>query len=110
MMTEERVKSEARSSESNTNETLVPHYELPDPLVGIEGARVGSEALWLGYRRDEILDLFSEHVYGRTPQQQTPVSTDDVVETRGARGGRVIRKHVTLRFGSAPTGPAMHLR
>ena len=50
----------------NYDESKVPAYSLPDPLVRLDGTRVGSAEEWPA-RRAEIMDLFAEHVYGRTP-------------------------------------------
>ena len=43
----------------------VPKYSLPDPLTALDGSRVTQET-W-PTRREEILDLFRQHVYSRTP-------------------------------------------
>jgi hypothetical protein len=50
----------------NYDESKVPSYTLPDPLLTLDGTTVSSAAEWPA-RRAEIIDLFAEHVYGRTP-------------------------------------------
>jgi hypothetical protein len=50
----------------NYEESRVPAYTLPDPL-----ASVSSREDWSGRKRAEILRIFEDHVYGRTPR--TPV-------------------------------------
>jgi hypothetical protein len=49
-----------------TDEAPVPTYRLPDPLTFEDGAPVKIRADWRRRRR-ELLDLFSRHVYGVTP-------------------------------------------
>ena len=41
--------------------------KLPDPLVTADGHPVASVREWKEQRRGEVLELFREHVYGRTP-------------------------------------------
>lgn len=52
--------------QANYDEDAVPDYELPDPLVFEDGSAVAGQGDW-PKRRAEILALFEEHVYGRTP-------------------------------------------
>lgn len=52
--------------DTHTDETRVREYTLPDPLRRNTGAIVRSAADWPP-RREEILEAFREHVYGRVP-------------------------------------------
>ncbi|MEM7013517.1 MAG: acetylxylan esterase, partial [Verrucomicrobiota bacterium] len=54
----------------NTDESKVPEYTLPDPLVFEDGSKVENADQW-PKRRAEILGLFEEHVYGKVPNQVT---------------------------------------
>lgn len=91
------------------DESLVPAYALPDPLVGLNGSPVANANDWRDRRRPEILRLFEEEVYGRTPTQSVAVGYEVTDDTSDALGGMAIRKQVTLHFGDAPDGPALHL-
>ncbi len=91
------------------DETLVPAYTLPDPLVGLNGRPVTDAADWWARRRPEILRLFEEEVYGRTPRQTVSVRYEETEHADSALDGRAVRKQVTLHFGDAADGPAMHL-
>lgn len=51
----------------NYDESAVPGYTLPDPLVLIGGASVESAEVWREFRRPEILRLFEDYVYGKIP-------------------------------------------
>ncbi len=49
----------------NYDEAKVHPYTLPDPLVANDGTKITSAAQWRDSRREELLKLFEEHVYGR---------------------------------------------
>jgi len=99
----------AQAPEANYDESRVPKYTLPDPLVMENGDRVTTAAQWRDGRRPELLRLFAAQVYGRTPSRQVPVSTR--VDEAGAEAldGRALRKQVTLTFGEGPGAPSLHL-
>src|SRR5687768_11456191 len=48
----------------NYDESRVPRYTLPDVMIGSAG-KVATAEQWKN-RRAEILELFREHVYGRS--------------------------------------------
>lgn len=81
-------------SEFQYREAKVPNYTLPDPLKFASGAPVASPAEW-PQRREETLELFRQHVYGRRPE--TPWKVDfQVVKTiagafQGKASGREVR-------------------
>ncbi|HEY8504117.1 MAG TPA: acetylxylan esterase, partial [Gemmataceae bacterium] len=92
----------------NYDESKVPKYTLPDPLVCADGTKVTDAKTWSEKRRPEILKLFETHVYGRTPRRAVPVTVTSA-EDENALGGKAVRKLVTLRFGEKPGGPAVEL-
>ena len=49
-------------------ESKVVNYSLPDPLICNDGKKVGSKNFWNEKRRNEILQLFKDEVYGNSPQ------------------------------------------
>lgn len=50
-----------------SDESKVPEYKLPDVLTRLNGRTVKSEIVWLEKRRPEILEIFSNEVYGKVP-------------------------------------------
>jgi hypothetical protein len=83
---------------ANYDESQIPAYTLPDPLVYVNGKKVTSRADWEKNRRQEILELFREEVYGRVPGN-TPEFTWKVVQiSLDALNGTAIRKDVQLIF------------
>ena len=59
----------AQPAGANYDEAKVPAYTLPDPLRLADGTPVRNASDWTAKRRPELLRLFEEHVYGRSPGQ-----------------------------------------
>src|SRR5687768_11115919 len=70
---------------------------LPDPLAFADGSPVRTPADW-ARRRREILRLFEDHVYGRTPTVAVPVRYDMFEENAAALDGLARRRQVRLTF------------
>jgi hypothetical protein len=95
--------------EANEDESKVPPYTLPDPLVLADGRKVSDARTWTGERRPELLRLFETHVYGRTPAGG-PRPRFEVVKTDpSALGGRATRKDVAIVFGQGAAARRMDL-
>ena len=62
------VERSSRRQDFNFEESQVPSYTLPDPLVFDDGSIVATPTQWAGVRREEILNLFRDRVYGRRPE------------------------------------------
>ena len=93
---------------ANYDEAKVPGYSLPNPLVFDDGRPVATPEQWRR-RRAEILGLFEEHVYGRTPNRETPIRFQVRSEDQNALGGSATRKEVTIYFTEDDNGPQMDL-
>ena len=88
---------------ANYDESKVGSYALPDPLVFNHGERVRNAREW-ERRRGELLELFAENVYGRTPKPK-PIEFTISDEDKSALGGKALRKQVTIYFSSDKNGP-----
>ncbi len=94
----------------NYDESKVPAYTLPNPLVLNNGAPVRDAKTWREKRRPEVLELFSREVYGRTPAGRPPKMHWAVTSVdRAALGGKAVRKEVTIWFTERDDGPKAHL-
>lgn len=93
----------------NRDESKVPPYELPDPLVLKNGQRVTDAETWRQKRRPEILELFRSEMFGRRPSAAIALKFKIFDETRGALGGKAIRRQVTIYFSDDVAGPRMDL-
>ena len=52
---------------ANFDEAKVPNVELPDPLTTNDGCKVDTPTFWNEVRRPELLKLFEEQMFGKTP-------------------------------------------
>jgi hypothetical protein len=72
---------------------------LPDPLTSASGKKISSAAEWTGGRRAEVLELFRQHVYGRTPVGRPSKLSFSVDDTSAeAMDGTATRKLVTIGY------------
>lgn len=99
----------ADDTEFNYDESKVPDFELPDPLVALSGDTVVDDATWRDLRRPEILDLFEEHVYGKSPDRPAHVVFEVTSSDEDALDGKALRKEVTIWFQGEEQGPSMSL-
>ena len=98
-----------QSRAPNYDESRVPDYELPDPLVLMDGTQVEDGATWRSRRRPEILGLFEEHVYGRTPSRGLEARYVETSSDESALEGMATRKEVTVFFTERDEGPFMNV-
>src|SRR4029453_11459840 len=95
---------------SNYDESKVPPYTLPDPLVMADGKRVTDAETWRTKRRPEILRAYQTEIYGRI-SGNTPKMTWEITETdSAAQGNTAVMRRAVGRIGSAadaPPGPTM---
>ena len=93
----------------NYDESKVPAYTLPDPLVRVDGRKVADVKTWQTKRRTEILELFRTHVYGRSPGRPAKMKFEVTSLDRKALGGTATRKQVSVYFTGEKTGPQMEI-
>lgn len=93
----------------NYDESKVGSYTLPDPLVMQNGQRVTSAEEWMTKRRPEIVRLFEENQYGKTPGRPAKMTFDVFDKGTPALDGKAIRRQVTIYFTGEKTGPKMDL-
>ena len=99
----------AQRFDPNYDESRVPEYTLPDPLAFPNGEKVTDAESWFERRRPQILGLFEEHVYGRSPERP-PGMTFRVAEASGeALDGRATRKQVLIHLTGDSDGPTLDL-
>lgn len=84
------------AQKANYDERKVPSYDLPNPLLSTDNAKVSAEQ-WRTERRGEILEMFKQHMYGRIPKQPIQVTFDLHDEDRTALAGTAIRKQVRIQ-------------
>lgn len=92
----------------NEDETKVPPYTLPDPLVFQSGRLVTNKTSW-PWRREELLNQFGGHVYGRTPKGLPRPKAEVLSIDRHALGGIATRKLVRIPLTKKDGGPVIDL-
>lgn len=103
----------AMAWEANYEESKVPEYSLPDPLVLLNGSPVTDADSWMHERRPEILRLFEEQVYGKTPTESVTMRSEVTSEDENVLDGKAMRKEITLvvstEQGELPLNLLMYL-
>lgn len=85
----------AQEIATNYDESKVPEYTLADPLVFENGKAVNDTKAWEG-RRNEILRMFEQEVYGSSPEWDGTLTASVVWENNQALGGKATGKEVKL--------------
>ena len=98
--------SSVTADEFNYDESLVPQFELPDPLTTEAGDKVASIESWQSVRRPEILQLFEHHVFGRVPQIDVRLRVRSHERTT-ILDGTAIREQQTIFLTDDDAGPSI---
>lgn len=93
----------------NYDEARVGAYTLPDPLLLSNGKPVRDAKTWNEKRRAEIVRLFEENQYGRSPGRPAAMSFDVFDKGTPALDGKALRRQVTIYFSADKAGPKMDL-
>jgi hypothetical protein len=93
----------------NYEESRVGAYTLPDLLVLANGKPVRDAKTWNEKRRPEIVRLFEENQYGRSPGRPADMSFDVFDKGTPALDGKAVRRQVTIYFSADKAGPKMDL-
>ncbi|MBZ5575081.1 MAG: acetylxylan esterase [Acidobacteriia bacterium] len=93
----------------NYDEARVGTYTLPDALRMADGTPVRDSKTWETKRRPEILRLFEENQFGRSPGRPAGMSFDVFDRGTPALNGTALRRQVTLYFSPDKNGPQMDL-
>src|SRR5579875_309874 len=93
----------------NYDEAQVGHYTLPDPLRMANGKPVRDAKMWFSKRRPEIVHLYEENQFGRSPQAPADLPYDEFDKGTAAFDGKAIRKQTTIYFSHDKAGPKMDL-
>lgn len=91
----------------NYDEAKVPFFELPDPLVMLDGTKVQDSQAWINKRRPEILSLFEEFVYGKAPAKKVKITYEIMESDPMALNGLATRKQVRVFLIGRRKGPSM---
>lgn len=87
--------------ERNYDESKVGAYSLPDPLIMLDGAKITNVRQW-EKQREYWIKLFSENMYGFTPQKKVELRFEVLETRRDALNNLAIRKRVNIYFNDYP--------
>ncbi len=94
---------------ANYDEAQVGQYTLPNPLLLSDGVVVRDAKTWYQKRRPEIIHLFEENQFGRSPGRPAGLTFDVFDKGTLAFDGKAIRKQVSIYFSPDKTGPKIDL-
>jgi hypothetical protein len=80
-------------------------YTLPDPLTLANGKPVKDAKTWQQKRRPEIVKLFEELQFGRTPSNPKNLQFEVTDAGTKTHNGKALRKQIAIFFGPNKSGP-----
>ncbi len=95
--------------EFNYFEEKVPPYKLPEVLSSPKGTKVKNAGTWEKNRRNEILELFRENVYGRVPSTPYEKTFTLINEDKNSMGGAATLKQIDIKIESSGKSLDIHL-
>ena len=94
---------------SNYDEANVGSYQLPDPLMLLNGQSVTNSDAWFKLRRPELIKLYETEIYGRVPDRAPKLKFELVGTDLTALSNSAIRKELTGHIGNPTNGPKVKL-
>ena len=98
-----------QTAAQNYDESKVGSYTLPDVLESLDKKKIKSAKSWEDVRRTQILDLFSEEVYGRTPKSFDGINFRVTNQNGKAMGGKATLKEVDITIREKSDSVTIHL-
>ncbi len=93
----------------NYYEDKVPSFKLPDVLTTLNGQIVKTAKMWSELRRNEILELFRENVFGRIPTTPYNKSFTVINEDKNAMNANATLKEINIKISSDGKSLDIHL-
>ena len=97
----------SQTNPDQSRQPVMPAH-LPDALVFADGTPVATQAQW-PKRRNELLQLFAEQMYGRMPDRPAQMRFHVYNLDRHALGGKATRQQISILFRGQEDGPRMDL-
>lgn len=94
---------------ANYDESKVGNLPLPDALTCVGGSKVTDAKTWQTKRRAEVLRLFENHVYGRSPAKPANLIFEVTKTDPLALGGKATRKEIAIYLTGKRDGPRLDL-
>jgi hypothetical protein len=94
---------------ANVEESKVPPYSLPDPLVLKNGKKVKTAKMWWKQRRPEIVEDFDSEIYGRAPNNTPKVNWEVTGTTKETNGDVPVITKTLLGHVDNSAYPLIHV-
>ncbi len=91
------IRTHAQDETNSTDLLLAP---LPELLLSEDGSLISNASDWEQIRRKKVLDLFTDHVYGRVPESDVSITHHVKFVDRNALEGKAVMKEVELLVSS----------
>ena len=103
--------AEAQQKTANYDESKIPPYTLPELLKTRNGKTVNTAEAWTSTRRPELLALFEQHVFGKTPAASVWGKVEFKVTQvkKDALGGKATRKFIHISLPEHPAWQGMEV-
>jgi hypothetical protein len=88
----------------NLDESKVEPYQVPNPLIALDGTHITTPDQWIAKRRPEVLHLFEEYMYGRK-LPDTPIYVLEMERSSEAYEGKATRIQTQIRVA----GQTLHV-
>ncbi len=92
-----------------TTESQVNTYTLPNSLLMQNGTPVTTTDQWNTLRRPELMEMFANTEYGRSPGRPANMTFQVPDNNPLALNGKATRKQVTIYFTGQTSGPKLDL-
>ena len=99
-----------RINNANYDENNVGDFKLPDALICEDGTIVTDSQLWISKRRKEIIQQFTNNVYGKAPEGMYKISFETLVSDPDALDGKATRKEIAVYLLGDTNGPRIDLQ
>jgi hypothetical protein len=86
----------AQDFQPNYDEAKVPEYTLPDVLKTLDGKIVRNKKVWEQSRRQEILKLFENQIYGQMPKAYDSIRYNISKENKTSMQGKAHLKEIDI--------------
>lgn len=88
------------AQEINYDEDQVPDFILPEILTSEDGKTIVDAANWENNRRPEILQMFSEQMYGTIPEKDVKVTFKVVKNKKRVLDGLATLREIEMTFSN----------
>lgn len=86
------------SQTTNTDESRVPVYQLPELQISEAGIRIATKEAWEAKRRPEVLRTIEKEVYGKVPPGEIDVETTEKILDPSAFNGKATLREISFVF------------